>query len=98
MDNCILVSNANQADANANGQGDACENDRDGDGLLNRSEFVAAMAGTGAAPLSAAEANDLYDGAMAAAAARGGAAAASGSGLDLAAFRLLMARLYFDEE
>ncbi len=32
-DNCLLVSNADQADQNDNGRGDACECDFDGDGI-----------------------------------------------------------------
>lgn len=34
-DNCALVSNANQADTDSDGVGDACSNDADGDGILN---------------------------------------------------------------
>ena len=34
-DNCPLVDNPGQADANVNDQGDACENDRDGDGFID---------------------------------------------------------------
>lgn len=40
-DNCPLVANATQADANANGIGDACDGaDTDGDGLTDREEWV----------------------------------------------------------
>jgi Thrombospondin type 3 repeat len=34
-DNCVHVSNAAQADLDADGLGDPCDDDRDGDGLLN---------------------------------------------------------------
>ncbi len=34
-DNCPLVPNADQLDTDANGVGDVCENDTDGDGVLN---------------------------------------------------------------
>lgn len=39
-DNCPLVSNASQADLDGDGLGDACDNDRDGDGLTNAQETV----------------------------------------------------------
>lgn len=40
-DNCPAVPNSNQADANANGIGDACDGaDTDGDGLTDREEWV----------------------------------------------------------
>ena len=38
MDNCPLVSNADQADKNKVGTGDACNNDCDGDGVKNHKD------------------------------------------------------------
>lgn len=35
LDNCPLVFNADQADADMNAQGDACDNDRDGDEYID---------------------------------------------------------------
>ncbi|MFN8392876.1 MAG: thrombospondin type 3 repeat-containing protein [Bdellovibrionota bacterium] len=37
-DNCPFVSNSNQLDSDADGIGDACENDTDGDGVLDFSD------------------------------------------------------------
>lgn len=34
-DNCPAAANADQADADRDGEGDACDNDRDGDGVAN---------------------------------------------------------------
>ena len=38
VDNCPKDSNADQADADSNGQGDVCDIDTDGDGVLNDAE------------------------------------------------------------
>jgi hypothetical protein len=35
LDNCAKKSNANQADLDADGMGDSCDIDRDGDGISN---------------------------------------------------------------
>ena len=35
QDNCVQESNADQADSDADGQGDVCDDDRDGDGVKN---------------------------------------------------------------
>ncbi len=40
-DNCVNVANLNQADADGDGQGDACDGDRDGDGVANGSDNCA---------------------------------------------------------
>ncbi|XP_062867158.1 thrombospondin-4-B [Trichomycterus rosablanca] len=37
-DNCVLVPNSGQEDADLNGQGDACHPDADGDGILNEQD------------------------------------------------------------
>jgi len=39
VDNCRLVQNGEQADLNSDGEGDACDDDIDGDGLLNDDEI-----------------------------------------------------------
>src|SRR3989344_5492999 len=40
VDNCKFISNANQADSNSNGVGDACEDDLDGDGVSDNNDFI----------------------------------------------------------
>lgn len=40
VDNCPLVENADQADADADHVGDACDDDADNDGIPNDSDFV----------------------------------------------------------
>lgn len=40
LDNCAEVENANQSDIDFNGIGDACDADRDGDGIPNESDQV----------------------------------------------------------
>ncbi len=40
VDNCPQVSNPGQADLDGDGQGDACDNDIDGDGLDNATELI----------------------------------------------------------
>ena len=37
-DNCPKIPNSGQEDFDANGVGDACENDIDGDGIRNRND------------------------------------------------------------
>ena len=40
IDNCVFTPNANQADRNSDDEGDACECDRDGDGIVDNSARV----------------------------------------------------------
>lgn len=40
IDNCAFVSNADQADSDANDLGDACDDDNDGDGLTDEEEAI----------------------------------------------------------
>jgi hypothetical protein len=40
-DNCISVFNQDQADTDADGKGDACDNDDDGDGILDQADNCA---------------------------------------------------------
>ncbi|KAG2434558.1 hypothetical protein HYH02_012224 [Chlamydomonas schloesseri] len=69
--------------------------DADRDGRLSRAEFVRALTGAGAAPLSRQEAESLFD--QTAAAGGGGGGAGAGAGyLSLPQFVGLMARLYFE--
>lgn len=47
-DNCPNTSNANQADLDADGEGDVCDMDRDGDGVLNVDDTCPDLAGVAA--------------------------------------------------
>lgn len=47
-DNCINTPNADQADLDADGEGDVCDTDRDGDGVLNADDTCPDLAGVAA--------------------------------------------------
>jgi YD repeat-containing protein len=71
-DNCPAVANANQADLNADAEGNACDPDDDGDGLLDAHEtntgIYVSPTDTGSNPLNAySDADGFSDGAEVAA-------------------------------